>query len=75
MQLTKYERETIILFNEAEDTAEIATYNQYLKQQLNNLAKRYPHEVKQTKRGANGYRCYMLPKQLITICELAEGIK
>lgn len=27
MTLTKYEKETIILFNEGEDTAHIQTYN------------------------------------------------
>lgn len=31
MKLTKFEKETIILFNEAEDTASIYTYNAGLK--------------------------------------------
>ena len=31
MTLTKYEKETIILFNEGEDTAHIQTYNAGLR--------------------------------------------
>lgn len=67
MNLTKYERETIILFNEAEDTAEVSTYNRRLQHRLDHLAKEHPDEVKQTKRGACGYTCYTLPKRLIAI--------
>ena len=55
MNLTKYERETIILFNEAEDTAEVSTYNRRLQHRLDHLVKEHPDEVKQTKRGACGY--------------------
>lgn len=67
MNLTKYERETIILFNEAEDTAEVSTYNRRLQHRLDHLAKEHPGEVKRTKRGACGYTCYTLPKRLIAI--------
>ena len=33
-KLTKYEKETIILFNEGEDTANIYTYNASLRKRL-----------------------------------------
>ena len=33
-KLTKYEKETIVLFNEGEDTAHIQTYNAGLKNRL-----------------------------------------
>lgn len=33
-KLTKYEKETIILFNEGEDTAHIQTYNAGLRKRL-----------------------------------------
>lgn len=33
-KLTKYEKETIILFNEGEDTASIYTYNASLRKRL-----------------------------------------
>lgn len=39
MNLTKYERETTILFNEAEDTAEASAYNRRCP------AKQYRHET------------------------------
>ena len=42
MKLTKVERETIILFNEEDELAEIYTYNTKLKQKLRKLAKEYP---------------------------------
>ena len=34
MKLSKYERETIILFNEEESYAEVYTYNQEVKKRL-----------------------------------------
>lgn len=67
MKLTNYERKTIILFNEAEDTAEVSTYNRRLQHKLDGHAKDHPGEVKQTKRGALGYACYTLPKRLIAV--------
>ena len=42
MKLTKYEKETIILFNEAEDTASIYTYNAGLKKRLAAFSRKYP---------------------------------
>ena len=42
MQLTKYEKETIILFNESEDEASIYTYNAGLKTRLANFSRKYP---------------------------------
>ena len=42
MKLTKYEKETIILFNEAEDTASIYTYNAGLKKRLAAFIRKYP---------------------------------
>lgn len=37
MRLTKFEKETIILFNESEDEASIYTYNAGLKKRLKAL--------------------------------------
>lgn len=37
MNLTKYERETTILFNEAEDTAEASAYNRRWQHRLGHL--------------------------------------
>lgn len=42
MSLTKYEKETIILFNEVEDTAHIQTYNAGLRKRLAAFSKNPP---------------------------------
>lgn len=42
MTLTKYEKETIILFNEGEDTAHIQTYNAGLLKRLAAFSKKHP---------------------------------
>ena len=42
MTLTKYEKETIILFNEGEDTAHIQTYNVGLRKRLAEFSKKPP---------------------------------
>ena len=39
MTLTKYEKETIILFNEGEETAHIQTYNAGLRKRLQHSAR------------------------------------
>ena len=41
-KLTKYEKETIVLFNEGEDTAHIQTYNAGLRNRLAAFSKKYP---------------------------------
>ena len=41
-RLTKYEKETIALFNEAENTANIYTYNTALKNRLAKFSKENP---------------------------------
>lgn len=42
MTLTKYEKETIILFNEGEDTGHIQTYNAGLRKRLAAFSKKHP---------------------------------
>lgn len=41
MTLMKYEKETIILFNEGEDTANIQTYNTGLRKRLAAFSKKH----------------------------------
>ena len=41
-RLTKIEKETIVLFNEGEDKANIYTHNAGLKKRLAAFAKKYP---------------------------------
>lgn len=44
-KLTKYEKETIILFNEGEDTASIYTYNASLRKRLALFSKKAPRSL------------------------------
>ncbi|MBR0391162.1 MAG: molecular chaperone [Oscillospiraceae bacterium] len=42
MKLTKYEKETIILTSEGDDTYSVYTFNAALKRRLADFAKKYP---------------------------------
>lgn len=42
MRLTKYEKETIILTSEGDDTYSVYTFNAVLKRRLADFAKKYP---------------------------------
>ena len=42
MKLTRYERETIILFNEKEKYASVFTHNTELIERLGNFSKKHP---------------------------------
>ncbi len=42
MKLTKYEKETIILTSEGDDTYNVYTFNSALKRRLADFAKKYP---------------------------------
>ena len=58
--LTKYERETIITFNEGEAIARVFTYNKRWQKQLENRL-----ELKPTLDNGFGGKGYELPKQRI----------
>ena len=45
MKLTPYERETIILYNEAEDTASVYTHDHRLIDKLKQLHAKYPDKI------------------------------
>lgn len=46
MQLSKYEQETIITFNEAEQTASVYTHNRAMRTKLDKLAEERPEDCK-----------------------------
>jgi len=64
-KLTKYEKETIILFNEGEGTASIYTFNAGLKKRLALFAKKYP--CQQEKTHEQGGVSYVLDKSRLSI--------
>lgn len=63
---TKYERETIILFNEAEDTANVSTRSSSWIHRMDKLAQSRPDVVK-VLQSSNDYAEYELPKSCIRI--------
>ncbi len=66
-KLTKYEKETIILFNEGEDTASIYTFNAGLKKRLALFAKKCPDLCRQEKTYEQGGVSYVLDKSRLSI--------
>lgn len=64
MKLSKVEQETIVLYNEAESTAEVFTYDQKLLHKLERLAEKYPKWITRT-----GERQYLVPKGCVLIRE------
>lgn len=64
---TKVEKETVVLFNEAEDRAEIYTHNARWKNRLQELSKQYPDECSPVSENADGGMTFSLDKRLVTI--------
>lgn len=66
MKLTKIEQESIVLFNEAESTAEIYTHNVKLKNKLHRFADKHPG-VFLSEDENGGAVTVTIPKKLLTI--------
>ena len=66
-KLTKYEKETIVLFNEGEDTAHIQTYNAGLRKRLAAFSKNHPDLCRLEKSFAQGGVIYVLDKYRLSI--------
>ena len=64
MKLTAIEQETIILYNQAEATAEVETYDARLPEKLNRLAEKYPDQIQKT-----GERRFIVPKRCVSVRE------
>ena len=62
MTLTKHEKETIILFNEGEDTVHIQAYNAGLRKRLAAFSKKHPDLCRLEKSFAQGGVIYVLDK-------------
>ena len=67
MKLTSLERETIAVFNQAERTASIFTYNPALQKQLADLCAAYPDRVRQTAANDSGGLTFELPKKWLRV--------
>lgn len=68
MDLTREEMETIITYNEAEQTASVFTYNTALRNKLSRLAEEYPDECKLEKTAWDGKVVdYTVPKRWVKV--------
>ena len=66
MNLTNYERETIINYNEAEKTANVYTHNSSLRRRLDQLLKTRSDEITVVRTG-DDYAEYIVPKKWIKV--------
>lgn len=66
-KLSPIEKETIILFNEGEQTAECYTHNSKLIKQLAKLCEERSDEVALSSKNASGGCTFTLPKQWVKI--------
>ena len=67
MNVTKYEQETIILFNEGEAAASIYTYNTSLQHTLVSLCESHPAQVRQTGNNGIGALTFEIPKKWVKV--------
>lgn len=67
MSLSRYEQETIILFNEEESTASVYTYNGRLKRRLESLCTDRSSDVRQTKDDGRGGLTFEIPKKWVKV--------
>ena len=68
MDLSLYERETIINFNEAESAANIYTHNKVLRRTLDKLAQERPEDCKVDRASHEGAAAdYIIPKAWVKI--------
>lgn len=67
-RLTKYEKETIILTSEGDDTYSVYTFNPALKRRLADFAKKYPNHCQlETEDEKLGCQSYLINKARLSI--------
>lgn len=69
MKLSRYEQETIINFNEEEDTASVYTHNPKLREKLLRLTVKYPDKVRLDHRETHGAASFIVPKSCVSVRE------
>ena len=67
MKLSKYEKETIINWNEAENTASTYTFNADLKRRLAEFSRKYPRLCRLERSTTEGSVTYMIDKSRLSI--------
>ena len=64
MKLSLYEQETIILYNQAEVTAEVYTHDSRLLEKLRRLSEKYPDQIVKKDR-----QTFVVPKRCVSVRE------
>ncbi len=69
MKLSKYEEETVVLYNEAEATANVYTHDPKLKEKLKRLSGKYPDQIIFQEENGVGGATYIVPRKCVLIRE------
>ena len=69
MKQERYEAETIILYNEVEQTASVYTHDPKLKEKLKRLSEKHPERIIFITDNENGGVTYVVPKKCVQIRE------
>lgn len=69
MKLSKYEAETVVLYNEEESMASVYTHDPKLKEKLKRLSEKYPEQIIFEKSNSSGGVTYTVPKKCVLIRE------
>ena len=69
MKRDRYEEESIILYNEAEQTASVYTHDPKLKEKLKRLAEKHPERIIYITENETGGVTYVVPKKCVLIKE------
>lgn len=67
MKLSKYEKETIINWNEAESTASIYTFNADLKRRLAEFSRKYPQLCRLERSTPEGSVTYVIEQSRLSV--------
>ena len=67
MSISRIEQETVILFNEAEASASVYTYNGALNRKLTGLCHTRPTEARLTKDDGHGGLTFEVPKRWVKV--------
>ena len=69
MKLSKYEMESILLYNEEESTASVYTFDPKLKSKLKRLSEKYPDQIYPERKESHGAVSYIVPKSCVSVRE------
>lgn len=69
MKLSKFEQETIVLYNQEEATASVYTHDPKLISKLKRLSEKHPDKVYPERKERKGAVSYIVPKSCVSIRE------